>query len=73
MRQLCSVTRDWSISISMTSLTGQVATGKNVVSSAAAGMRYTTLELEEKSPLSRTRETGAFLQRQIALLPSTSS
>jgi betaine-aldehyde dehydrogenase len=33
------------------SFTGQVATGKKVASSAAAGMKYTTMELGGKSPL----------------------
>ena len=33
------------------SFTGQVSTGKKVASSAAAGMKYTTMELGGKSPL----------------------
>lgn len=37
--------------IAKVSFTGQVATGKKVYSSAAAGMKYTTMELGGKSPL----------------------
>ena len=37
--------------ISKVSFTGQVSTGKKVASSAAAGMKYTTMELGGKSPL----------------------
>lgn len=37
--------------ISKISFTGQVATGKKVYSSAAAGMKYTTMELGGKSPV----------------------
>ena len=37
--------------IAKVSFTGQVSTGKNVASSAAAGMKYTTMELGGKSPL----------------------
>lgn len=37
--------------IAKVSFTGQVSTGKKVASSAAAGMKYTTMELGGKSPL----------------------
>ena len=37
--------------VAKVSFTGQVATGKKVASSAAAGMKYTTMELGGKSPL----------------------
>lgn len=38
-------------SIAKVSFTGQVSTGKKVYSSAASGMKYTTMELGGKSPL----------------------
>ncbi|KAL6718560.1 hypothetical protein ACLMJK_004652 [Lecanora helva] len=38
-------------SIAKVSFTGQVSTGKKVASSAAAGMKYTTMELGGKSPV----------------------
>lgn len=37
--------------IAKVSFTGQVSTGKKVASSAAAGMKYTTMELGGKSPI----------------------
>ena len=37
--------------VAKVSFTGQVSTGKKVASSAAAGMKYTTMELGGKSPL----------------------
>ena len=37
--------------VTKVSFTGQVSTGKKVASSAAAGMKYTTMELGGKSPL----------------------
>lgn len=37
--------------VAKVSFTGQVATGKRVYSSAASGMKYTTMELGGKSPL----------------------
>lgn len=37
--------------IAKVSFTGQVSTGKKVASNAAAGMKYTTMELGGKSPI----------------------